>query len=420
MSLNVKDFGALGDGIQEDSSFLNAAIIKAVQTGTDLFLPSGTYKCETFLSYSKILRLDQSGTKKIKIFGETGTKITTSLPTGCILYIAHSCVDVVIDNIFFENTHDITLTQTNAIQLLGSGQNSIKNLTIRNCRFEGFSTAIVAQGVRGLNLYSNVFDSPKGHDNAQNTSAPAVHVWLFDNANGQCYDVKVINNYASGFSGTDITTTTTKRPMDGFVYGTAYGLLITDNTTRNFCEEHIAVSPQTMFPTLNYPVLISNNIFYLAVPTGSLKNNAPLISNYGIRADCNNVTISNNIFQDYSLGILIYPLFYPTLKQGGYTISNNRFQSTRNSSNLTLEAIKVQGSKTNTAYNIVISNNTFDIDSIQLKSSRSVLAVYDSENVVIQNNTIFSKNVTLNTFILTGITTTNCLTTTNQNNISNI
>ena len=88
LGLNVKTCGAKGDGIQDDSKYLNAAIEKALLLGEDLFVPSGTYKCEQFSSgYTKILRMDQPRVKKIRIYGEAGTKITTSQALGCILYI---------------------------------------------------------------------------------------------------------------------------------------------------------------------------------------------------------------------------------------------------------------------------------------------------------------------------------------------
>ena len=38
--LNVKSLGAKGDGVQEDSPYLNAAIERALLIGEDLYIPA--------------------------------------------------------------------------------------------------------------------------------------------------------------------------------------------------------------------------------------------------------------------------------------------------------------------------------------------------------------------------------------------
>jgi len=408
VDVNVKSYGAKGDGIQDDAPYLNLAIEKALLLGANLFIPSGTYKCETFKSSSKIIRMDQYGIKTIKIYGEDGTKLTTAADSGSLFYVFNKNADVIIENIFFENTHAVTLKQTNAIQLLGTDENSIENFTIKNCRFEGFSTAIIAQGVKGFVIQNNVFASPKGHDNAQNSSAPAVYIWLFDNANGQCYDVKILNNSASGYTGNNILETTTQRPMDGFVYGTAYNVQIDNNTTWDFSEEHIALAPQTTYTTGVFPVSITKNKFHQSIPLGSMKNGLPLISNYGVRADCNDVTISNNDFYDYTSGVLVLTYDYPTLKQHNFTVSGNRFYSPTSIVYHVREAIKIQGSITNSTSNCIISGNTVSIDGIQLKSMRSVITVFNCINVRIEQNKIRGRNILLNGYSMTGILVKDC------------
>jgi len=410
LGLNVKTCGAKGDGIQDDSKYLNAAIEKALLLGEDLFIPSGTYKCEQFSSgYTKILRMDQPGVKKIRIYGEAGTKITTSQALGCILYIYDKNENVTIEHIFFENTHGITMTQTNAIQLLGTNQNAIHNFTIQHCRFEGFSTAISGQGVKGLIIQNNIFASPRGHDNAQDNSQPAAYIWLADNFNGQCFDVKILNNEVSGFTGADITKTKTLRPMDGFVIAIAYGILIKGNIMRNFSEEHIVLQPKITFVHSTDSAWITGNHFYQAIPSGSMKNGSLLDANYGIRAECNNLMITDNSFHDYSLGILMRPFEFPKLTDHTITITGNKFSSAGNKVYHVREAIKIQGCVAYPATDILISNNIITIGGIQVKSNRSVIALYDCKNVNIQNNTITGQNIDLNGYTFSGLLTERCI-----------
>jgi len=408
MAINVKTLGAKGDGKQDDAPFINAAIERALLLGEDLFLPAGVYKCDAFTHYDKLIKMNQYGTKKIKIYGEAGTKITTSKSSGCIFYIYYKSADVVIDKIFFENTHGITDDQTNAIQLFGTAENAIENLTIQNCRFEGFSTAISAQGIQGLIIQNNIFESPKGHDNAQEGSAPAVYIWLADNLNGQCFDVIISNNTASGFSGTDITKTYTKRPMDGFVYGVGYRVTMDGNLTKHFGEEHMLFQPHNTLIKSDYPILITRNKFYLKVPVGSMKDGAPLISNCGVRADCNAVTIFDNDFFDYTNAVLILPYDYPSLSQHSYNVSVNRFFSHATSIYHIREAIKIQGSIINLTSNIKVSNNYILIKDLQLKSTRATIAIYNCESVSLDHNHIVGSNINEAGFTLSGITTTNC------------
>ena len=414
--VNAKTYGAKGDGIQDDSPYINAAIAKAISLGQDLFIPTGNYKCIQFSTGSKILRLDQSGIKKILIYGEAGTKITTPQSSGSILYIAYASTNIVIANIFFENTHAPTMNQTNAIQLCGTGLNSIQNLTIQNCRFEGFSTAIGAQGVKGLTIQNCTFGSPNGHDNAQINTQPAVFIWLNDNVNGQCYNVKILNNVANGFTGSDITKLLTKRPMDGFVFGIAYGILIKGNITNYLSEEHIGLQTHVTYPESKDSVLITGNQFYQSLPSGSMKNSALLTSNYGIRTDCNNVTITNNDFRDYTSGILVFPFQFTAISLHSFNISGNRFYSPNDKIYYVKEAIKFQADPEFPVSDIVISSNNFTIGNIQLKSDRSVISVYDCINVTIEKNNILGQVIDPNGYSLAGILTQNSESVLNINN----
>ena len=417
--MNVKTFGAKGDGIQDDGPYINLAISSALSTGEDLFIPAGTYLCNTIAPSSKgSLVINQYGVKKIRIYGESGTIITTSLTSGCILQVYNKARDISIDGIFFQSTHAVTQDQTNAIYLQGLSSNGIENFRVKNCRFEGFSTAISLSGVKGALIESSVFESPLGHDNAQDNTAPAVFIWMADNANGQCYDVRIINNTANGFTGTDITTTATKRPMDGFVYGTGYGILISGNITRNLCEEHVAVSPNVSFPTLNYPVLITGNRFYQSLPTGCMRSvGVPLISNYGVRIDCNNVTISNNVFYDYTTGVIILGSQYPNSKQHNYIIQGNTMYAPKSDQYNMTYGILIRGSLTNPAGSVVISNNVIDVDGVQLKRSTSVISLSDLDKVNVTGNTIFLQKAITNGYTLDNISPVRC---TNINNTNNV
>ncbi len=77
MIINVRNFGASGNGIHDDSSAIQAAILEAHKTGGDIFIPAGQYLLSTANYGNK-----QDGGKtaaalhvfsNMKLFGEKGT-----------------------------------------------------------------------------------------------------------------------------------------------------------------------------------------------------------------------------------------------------------------------------------------------------------------------------------------------------------
>ena len=72
-TVNVKDFGAAGDGIQDDT----AAIQAAINSGMNVFVPKGTYKLLNTLSISgskKVFKCDSN-----VYFNYTGTTVALTL-----------------------------------------------------------------------------------------------------------------------------------------------------------------------------------------------------------------------------------------------------------------------------------------------------------------------------------------------------
>ena len=420
--INTKWFGAKGDGVTDDSAALCEAFYIAQLMSKDLYIPSGTYVANTPQTTkgisgnkSNVMYIDNSGIKKIKIFGEKDTKITTNSTSGTLILFYYTCQDCVIENIFFESTHAITTNPTCAIFLQGLKTSNptdqgIKNFTIRNCRFEGYSIAVNVCGVNGLLIESCVFQSPLGHDNATNDTQPAVYLRFYDNGSqGASYDVKIINCIADGFTGNSVTTLTTKRPMDGFVTGAIYGLTYMNNTTRNFNTEHVLLGfpSQSNVGDSDKPLLISNNRFYGAIPIGSTIDGVnPNKSVTLIRCDAYNLEISNNQFYDVTEGVLIYPLDEPTLQGRDYRVHSNKFRSVRDTVNHIFQyAIFIQGVNSTglRAQKVIVSDNYIDIDTIILSENRSSINIWDCENVIVENNKIFITNVDFNGYTFNGI-----------------
>ncbi len=394
-AVNVRNFGAKGDGKTDDAPAINQALKAAHSKQKNIYFPAGTYLCNTPDKDGHILLFDAGGLKGIRIHGDSNaTRITTSLSEGSVLfYIWAYAKDqgLVIKNIFFENTHPLIKSPTTGLFLQGTKGEEFVNAKVTNCRFEGFSNAIGGQGVNGWTIDQNFFGSPKGHDNAKNDQDPAVYLWFFDNANGYCSDIRITRNTADGYTGTGpINALVTKRGMDGFVYGTGYGFTITGNTTRDFSEEHFLLSPRATFPNDTSQTLIANNHIDASIPAGSMDNNGAKkhLVNYGIRCDISNAVIRNNEIRNYTYGIMVRGVEYPKANIRGYQITANRLIAADDTSNYDVQsAIIIQGNIDNRIKNVQVSGNTINISRLKNYIANGIV-LYDMDKGLIQNNTL--------------------------------
>lgn len=132
-SVSVKDFGAVGDGVTDDTAAFNSALA----SGSSVFVPAGTY-----IIGSKIT-LD--GVKDLKVFGE-GAGGVTSTSSKSVLKKSASfsdtylielvtttdrCQRIVFDGLFFDGNQSAGATG-GGIRSLFSDQLSINYCTVRD------------------------------------------------------------------------------------------------------------------------------------------------------------------------------------------------------------------------------------------------------------------------------------------------
>jgi hypothetical protein len=125
-TVSVKDFGAVGDGVTDDS----AAFLAAHATGKAVFVPAGTYLVNVNLTASNTF-----------VFGEGAATIIKSYDTGTTaVKIVSPDLATVYENITFRDLSfqaDVaTLGFSEFVHLLDL--RGVKNVLVDNCEFVGF------------------------------------------------------------------------------------------------------------------------------------------------------------------------------------------------------------------------------------------------------------------------------------------
>jgi hypothetical protein len=395
--INVKDYGAKGDGINDDTQEINAAFIAAKSAGKSIYFPAGTYVCDEKSSPdNKTLIFNAGGLNSIALFGDgDSSHITSSISTKVTLlyiYAYAKSADVHIFNLKLSSTHSSAPAEYQyGLFLQGTGGQNFSNVKVANTTFSGFGGALQGQGINGLEIDHNTFLSPRGHDESRFGSAPAVYIWLFENANGLCENVKIHHNFADGFSGSvNINSTVSKRAMDGFFVGYAYGMELYENTTQNFIEEHYIFTFPVMIPSTQAAINIHDNFMNAAIKPGSmLDNGSAKKSNYGIRSDASHVTIENNTIVDYTLGILVRTIDDPLIAAKNIIIKNNHLSSASDSNTYTMSsAIYVVGNSTYPVDNLDISHNVITMNISPALQVYSAFLISNAANSNIHDNEI--------------------------------
>lgn len=133
--VNVKTFGAVGDGVTDDTTAIQTAITTAAggaaaSTPITVFFPNGNYKITSALSIPSTCFV-------ISLLGENrlGTKITANSGVNGLLYNASNFGSLDMRNLTW-----VTPAATSVI--LGSNTISISQATIDNCSFTSSAIAI--------------------------------------------------------------------------------------------------------------------------------------------------------------------------------------------------------------------------------------------------------------------------------------
>lgn len=428
--VSVKNYGAVGDGVTDDSKAIALALGAALASKRDLFFPAGTYYVNSFwntdgtpnTTSSVFFQVPASSTwgnptgyTKIRFFGEY-SKITSSLITntaaGSPAYLTYFQVpynsqDCSFFGLSFESTHAITTNYITGIQYsAGSAGNVILTPKVIGCKFEGLTPSIQLNGTVNAIIRDNIFNAPAGRQQAPNNTQPACFVMLSTNDNAQVVDPIIENNYANGFTGASITATTQRQLMDNFIQGDCTGGLIRGNITQNFGTEHIAIGGYRGTAVSDAPLFVTGNKFYCNIPNGTYKYQSVTALTYctGYRGEKLNTVVQDNVFHGVTQGILMYGAGV-SYQYKNWTVKGNQFYMNSDSTNtatIIQNAVQLQG-ENNALYKLlngIVSDNTVVIDTSTLRADVSLFQINDATNFILRDNMVNVRNVTKGGFNL--------------------
>lgn len=133
-TVSVKDFGAVGDGVTDDTATMQAAIDYAVANGRDLFIPDGTYIVNQLVynstSYANMPSIYGAGRNQTIIKKKAGSTVGALLTVGAFAS-TNFMANVTIEGITFDGLNSSTTTW--GVICYNFVRSRIVNCVFKNC-----------------------------------------------------------------------------------------------------------------------------------------------------------------------------------------------------------------------------------------------------------------------------------------------
>jgi parallel beta-helix repeat protein len=187
-TLSVKDFGALGNGVADDTTAIQNALNAGI--GRSVYFPAGTYRISTTLLVKTNTTLVGDGINKSIIKLAAGFAAGT---TAIRNEIISGTVDVYYDTDleFYGLTFDGNNNSTRTGELVAIAK--VANVTFSNCSFQNHTFIALAMTANRNMTVTECYFTNNGRPRPSTVSAPAL--WIAQSVLGTPYDVRVENNY---------------------------------------------------------------------------------------------------------------------------------------------------------------------------------------------------------------------------------
>jgi len=271
-SVSVKDFGAFGDGATNDREAIQAAL----DTGKSVYIPSGSYKYDTSISFtSDNQRIYGNGNDSVLIQGAASAYLNSNGKSN--IELSTLKVDGTVANGFFTINGSSSGVFVNNVYFLKGGQRvwlyACDSVEVSSCTFNNTGYGIIQQhGNSSSNVVvSNclAFDMVADFVEANGAEIALSYRWT------------ITNNIYKGSYG--FPTPATENRFAGIT--SVEGVIITGNQVTNSAGDAAIHLEDILGNTI-----ISNNVFKDCVPSGGNSGYIYVLNS------AEDTIISNNIF----------------------------------------------------------------------------------------------------------------------------
>jgi hypothetical protein len=414
--VNVKDFGAVGDGVTDDATAIQNALNAASFKKSGLFFPSGTYIIKKYLEVGSDIYIFGNGRQSV-IKSGTNQIYTSGYPpynfASQTIFVLYSVSNIEIESLTFDSS---TMTPTfpnpgpggqswfGARDLMCMGSN---NFNIKNCYFKSAGASIASVDCHNFNIENNEI-SCESIDNLPH------HDGIIDQWWGS-HDFKIINNKINGNTTVGqyailFTATTSKQIGSNITFpAPIYNAFILNNYVEN-CKSGIWSMGRNGGCS---NILICENIIENINENGGIyvsnTNNCVVSSNQTLNTKKQGINIfteRNEVNATGSISgttLTITSIIYGTIKTGYYVTAENG--SVLLSTNIVSQISGITG-----GVGTYLLNNSQSIASTTLFIGSFASQQYSGDNIIISNNNIKNaayNNISTNDFEKTAIGITN-------------
>jgi hypothetical protein len=334
-SVNVFDYGAVGDGTTDDSAAIQAATTAAAAINAAVVFSGGTYKLQSFISLPSNTYWIGQGNAKIFL----SPTMTTGTSFGGA---ARAIYGRIASNIKLENI-EFYSTNVGVTKVISIAFDQVTGLQIKNCVFRDFGDAVyAAQGVvifdsSEIIITDSVFDSCTSDGAA--LSNDCFNFRVYDNQftnNGDwgfavtinCNDGVIANNLIlnNTSTGTGSDRCQNIAFIGNNIQNNEHGIRVTEFATDAFENKNIVITGNNIINSDVAGISIEKTVATGNVSiTGNTINGS---NNHGIRVvDGVNVAISGNAIFSCTADGILFSALTAGFTTGTSAISGNKINT---------------------------------------------------------------------------------------------